>query len=185
MRKGDWKIHPVSNSSTRQCMCMKWLYSVISEDVSVSQLSFSKSRLLWYCTLKGRGGGKRWNVVVWVCSITSVVRSKTLFYFEIALNFKRLLLARALMMQRCKLHLQCMCQLKKTLPASGINGVLIYDLAIKECCFQWCCSKTSIIKQVGQTTQSPFFSLPPLFPSFLVYRKESTSVIFKRKMSTL
>lgn len=44
------------------------------------------------------------------------------------------------------------------MPTSGISGVLIHDLAIKECCLKLCCRKTSIIKQLGWITQSRFFS---------------------------
>lgn len=71
------------------------------------------------------------------------------FSFKIALNFKRLLLARTLMMQRDKLHFKYTHWLKETLPTSEISGVLIYGLAIKDCCFKLCCSKTSIINLAG------------------------------------
>lgn len=83
--------------------------------------------------------------------------------FKVVLNFKRLLLARTLMMQRYKLHLKYMPWLNKALPMSRISGGLIYDLAIKECCFKLYCSKTSIIKRLGWITPSPFFLLPSFF----------------------
>ena len=67
------------------------------------------------------------------------------------------------MMQRYKLHLKYMPWLNKTLPMSTISGGLIYDLAIKECCFKLYCSKTSIIKQLDWITPSPFFLLPSFF----------------------
>ena len=53
--------------------------------------------------------------------------------------------------------------LNKILPVSRISGGLIDDLAIKECCFKLYCSKTSIIKQLGWITPSPFFLLPSFF----------------------
>lgn len=161
MRENDWKIHPTSENSTLQFLFMKLnALSVIRGCFRVLQLSFSKFGFLNYSG--GVGGRNRWNTAVWVCGILSWARWKTLF------SLKLLLIT--LMMQRCKLHLKYMCWLKKTLPTSGISGVLIYDLALKESCLKLCCSKTSIIKQLGWITWSPFaFFFYFLFSFLFIY----------------
>jgi hypothetical protein len=54
---------------------------------------------------------------------------------------------------------------KKALPMSEMSGILIYDLAIKECHFKLCYSKISYY-EASQLGDLITFYLPPLPPSF-------------------